>query len=82
EAKRAFLEGRGFNSVDAEGKTTISEAQQKLEEAMGLWIRVFEKYPNMLTNNDSYREEALSIVHYWYVVHETNGTTPADTFPL
>ncbi len=81
-AKKAFSEGRGFNSVDAEGKTTISEAQQQLEEAMRQWVEIFRKYPGMLSDNRSYVEEALSAVHYWRVVHETNGTPPAAEYPL
>ena len=65
--------------MDAEGKVQISEAQQKLEDAMLKWKAVFEKYPGMLVDNQSYVEEALSAVYYWQVVNETNGTTlPAD----
>jgi hypothetical protein len=79
EGKKAFSEGRGYNSVDAEGNVQISEAQQKLEDAMLKWKAVFEKYPGMLVDNQSYVEEALSAVYYWQVVNETNGTTlPAD----
>lgn len=82
EAKRAYAEGRGFDSVDADGKVIVSEAQVMLEDAMNKWVAVFQKYPNMIVDSSSYIEEAMLAVYYWINVHETNGKSPPADFPL
>jgi hypothetical protein len=82
EARKAYAEGRGYDSVDADGKVKVSEAQVLLEDAMNRWVAVFDKYPHMLIDSSAYLEEALLSVFYWLNVHETNGTTPPADFPL
>ncbi len=82
EARKAYAEGRGFNSIGEDGKLQISEAQKLLEDAMNKWVAVFEKYPTMKIDNSSYIEEALLAVYYWLNIHETNGVTPPDDFTL
>ncbi|MCA9036764.1 MAG: hypothetical protein KDA91_16635 [Planctomycetaceae bacterium] len=82
EAKKAYAEGRGYDSTNADGSNEISEAQKLLEDAMSKWVRVFQKYPNMLIDNESYIEEAMLAVYYWRAVHDTNGKTPPDDYPL
>lgn len=82
EARRSYAEGRGYDSVDAEGKTIVSEAQLLLEEAMNRWVEVFSRFPKMVVDNEAYVEDALLAVFYWQAVHETNGKTPPAEFTL
>ncbi len=82
EARKAYSEGRGYDSVGADGSVQISEAQRLLEDAMEKWVAVFNRYPNMVADNETYLEEALLTVYYWQAVHETNGKTPAQEYPL
>ena len=49
---------------------------------MEKWVAVFNRYPNMVADNETYLEEALLTVYYWQAVHETNGKTPAQEYPL
>jgi hypothetical protein len=82
EARKAYAEGRGYDSLSPDGTTQISEAQKLLETAMDRWVEASSKNPNFFTDFESYREEAMLTVRYWKAVHQNNGTTEADDYPL
>jgi hypothetical protein len=80
-AKQAYIEGRGFDKVAADGATEVSEAQKLLEDAMAKWLQVREKYPTMFEEG-RYIDDALLIVQYWNAVHQQNGKPIPDDYPL
>ncbi|MCA9012284.1 MAG: hypothetical protein KDB01_21180 [Planctomycetaceae bacterium] len=82
EARTAYAEGRGYNSVAPDGTTQISEAQKLLEASMDRWVEAAAKYPRLFNDFESYLEEALLSVRYWKAVHQNNGTTEAADYPL
>ena len=83
EAKKAYAEGRGYNSVSPDdGLTQISEAQKLLETSMDRWVEASVKYPKLFGDFELYLEEAMLTVRYWKAVHQNNGTTEAADYPL
>jgi hypothetical protein len=82
ESRTAYAEGRISDSIDAEGKTHASDAQQLLEQAMEKWKLVQDKYPSLMIDNESYIEECMLIVYYLQTVYKYNGKTPPDDYIL
>lgn len=82
DAKTAYAEGRGYDTVLPDGTIQISEAQRLLEISMNRWLEASAKYPKFFTDNTSYLEEALLTTRYWKAVHQNNGTTEAADYPL
>jgi hypothetical protein len=84
QARQAYVEGRGFDEVAADGSVKVSEAQTLLEQAMNQWVALSTKDPKVqhLFEQDQYLNEAMLIVQYWLAVHQQNGKTPPQDYPL
>jgi hypothetical protein len=84
QARQAYVEGRGFDEVAADGSVKVSEAQTLLEQAMNQWVALSTKDPKVqhLFEQDQYLNEAMLIVQYWLAVHQQNGKTPPEDYPL
>ncbi len=83
EGKKAYNEARSVDRyVKGKEEYEKSDAERLFDEAMQKWVRVFEKYPNMSVDSQSYIDEALLTVYYWMKVHENNGRKPPTEFPL
>ncbi len=82
DAKKAYVDGRGYNNVLPDGTNQISEAQSLLEISMNRWLEASAKYPKFFIDNNSYLEEAMLTTRYWKAVHQNNGTTEAADYPL
>jgi hypothetical protein len=84
KAREAYVQGRGFDVVAADGTTQVSEAQQLLEDSMRQWLALAQKDETLRHKyeEDEYVSEALLMVQFWLAIHQQNGKTPPEDFPL
>ncbi|MFO1001205.1 MAG: hypothetical protein U0936_12745 [Planctomycetaceae bacterium] len=82
DAKQLYMQGKGFDRLDAAtGMTVPSEAQVKLEETMQRWLEAKQKFPTMFEDG-RYIDEAMLIVQYWQAIHQQNARPLPDDYPL
>ena len=79
--KRAYAGSRVSDIRDGEGNIQPSEAQKEFELCLDKFAQVLDKYPEM-QDHEEYIREVMTAVIYLRKVHQSNGRSQPEDYPL